>query len=392
MGIEYGRQASAPPEGDTMLDENDVKLVKRSYLLPKIAWYSIASIPLTTVLVILLTMYDNITFGTVGSDIFQFIVFIALVVIETIVGIVCCVKTKSNANSAHWQELERSSVGRNTRTDMNDAVAGGVGMAIGGNLVKAIGDDGLDIFGSTLQAAGGAVAAYGFFESMNRLSKSAAAVGRAHGIRLPRLGAVRLAALGTPLIVLALASAPRLVNSANTAAAAQDQAAAAMAELTSALERAGADVSADDPIEQRENSGYIATGRLIDESGEPGACVTVKTDESGVVTSLMYDSPVDLRATPEENLARAEEGLAQLYGALHGADVRYADSGLSVSPLFPEEFRLAFLGGDYYTELSSDLDDTGTLHAWAFFSTAPRDEFNEYTDPSLGACLMASTI
>lgn len=49
-----------------MPSARDAKLVKRYYLLPKVAWYSLAALFLTGGLTILLVMIDNIGLGSKG--------------------------------------------------------------------------------------------------------------------------------------------------------------------------------------------------------------------------------------------------------------------------------------------------------------------------------------
>lgn len=72
------------------------------------------------------------------------------------------------------------------------------------------------------------------------------------------------------------------------------------------------------------------TGRITDENDDDIARITVETDEHGLVTGVIYS-----------------------------------------------------------TELDIDMEDTGTLRAWALFSTEPEDEFDEYTDTSISIYLQA---
>lgn len=136
------------------------------------------------------------------------------------------------------------------------------------------------------------------------------------------------------------------------------------------------------------------TGRITDENGDGIARITLETDEHGLVTGVIYSSEVDIERTTEENLARAEQAFARFHNALATAaptdeGVEYADMGLLAAPNLPEDFRQAFLANDYYTELDIDMEDTGTLRAWALFSTEPEDEFDEYTDTSISIYLQA---
>ena len=68
--------------------------------------------------------------------------------------------------------------------------------------------------------------------------------------------------------------------------------------------------------------------------------------------------------------------------------IELLDTGLVNAPVLPEEFRQAFLAGDYYTAIDTDLDDTGTLRAWTLFDTEPEEEFDEYTSPQISVYLI----
>lgn len=377
-----------------MLDARDEKLVRKHYLLPKVAWYALAALFPTGGFTILLVMIDNIALGSSGFGDLQLAVMVALLVTEGALCIACGLAAKAGLRSEHWQELERAAMGLNAGASANGAIAGGIGVAAGGRLVGTLGGDDLDALGTGLEIAGGSMAAYGFFETMNRMSKSAAAVGHAFGVKLPGLTRTRLAAFVLPFLILVLAFIPRFMESASQTSAAQEAAAHTVAKVARALEPVSDRVSADDPSLQRRDSGYDVTGRITDENGDGIARITLETDEHGLVTGVIYSSEVDIERTTEENLARAEQAFARFHNALATAaptdeGVEYADMGLLAAPNLPEDFRQAFLANDYYTELDIDMEDTGTLRAWALFSTEPEDEFDEYTDTSISIYLQA---
>ena len=90
----------------------------------------------------------------------------------------------------------------------------------------------------------------------------------------------------------------------------------------------------------------------------------------------------------------AEECFARFYEAISSVDVEaegieLLDTGLVNAPVLPDQFRQAFLAGDYYTAIDTDLDDTGTLRAWALFDTEPKEEFDEHTNASISIYLLA---
>lgn len=377
-----------------MLSARDVKLVKRYYLLPKAAWYSLTALFLTGGLAILLVMIDNIGLGSKGFGNLQMAAMLVLMIAEGAACIACGVAARRGLGSAHWQELEREAIGGKADIGTNPAVAGGIGVAAAERLAGALDNDDLDALSTGLEIAGAAMSAYGFFDTMRRMSRAAAAVAHAHGMELPGLGRTRLIVLGLPLLILTLAFVPRFIDSATQSSAAQETSARTIRAFDAALKPACSYTIADDPLEQRKGSGYRVSGNITDENDDPVANVAIETDESGAVDSVVYSADVDIARTPEENLAFAEESFARFYEAISSVDVKaegieLLDTGLANAPVLPEEFRQAFLTGDYYTAIDIDLDDTGTLRAWALFDTEPREEFDEYTSPRISVYLVA---
>lgn len=377
-----------------MLSTSDAKLVKRYYLLPKAAWYSLAALFLTGGLTILLVMIDNIGLGSKGFGDLQMIAMVILMIAEGAACIACGIAARRGLGSVHWQELEREAIGDNADIETSTAVPGGIGVAAAGRLVDALDNDDLDALSTGLEIAGAAMATYGFFDTMRRMSNAAAAVARAHGMELPGLGRTRLLVLGMPLLLLTLAFVPRFIDSAAQSSASQEASARTIQAFNAALEPVCSYTLADDPLEHRQDSGYRVSGNITDENGDIVASVSVETDERGAVDSVVYNAGVDIARTPEENLAFAEESFARFYEAISSVDIKaegieLLDTGLANAPVLPDQFRQAFLTGDYYTAIDTDLDDTGTLRAWALFDTEPREEFDEYTSPRISVYLVA---
>lgn len=377
-----------------MLSARDAKLVKRYYLLPKAAWYSLVALFLTGALAILLVMIDNIGLGSKGFGDLQLIAMAALMIAEGATCIACGVAARRGLGSAHWQELEREAIGGNASIGTNPAVAGGIGVAAAGRLVDTLDNDDLVALSTGLEITGAAMATYGFFDTMRRMSRAAAAVARVHGMELPGLGRTRLLVIGLPLLLLTLSFAPRLIDSAAQSSASQEASARTIQAFNAALEPVCSYTLADDPLAHHKDSGYRVSGNITDEDGDIVASVSVETDERGAVDSVVYNADVDIARTPEENLAFTEECFARFYEAISSVNVEaegieLLDTGLVNAPVLPDQFRQAFLTGDYYTAIDTDLDDTGTLRAWALFDTEPKEEFDEYTNASISIYLLA---
>lgn len=377
-----------------MLNTSDAKLVKRYYLLPKAAWYSLVALFLTGGLAILLVMIDNIGLGSKGFGDLQLITMAALMIAEGAACVACGVVARHGLGSAHWQELERKAIGSNADIKTNPAVAGGIGVAAAGRLVDTLDNDDLDALSTGLEIAGAAMSAYGFFDTMRRMSKAAAAVAHAHGMELPGLGRARLLVIGLPLLLLTLSFVPRFIDSVAQSSEAQEASARAIRAFNTALEPVCSYTLADDPLERRQDGGYRVSGNITDENGDIVANISVETDEYGTIDSVVYNTDVDIARTPEENLAFAEESFACFYEVISSVDIEaegieLLDTGLVNAPVLPDQFRQAFLTGNYYTAIDTDLDDTGTLRAWALFDTEPKEEFDEYTSPRISVYLTA---
>ncbi len=172
-----------------MLSARDAKLVKRYYLLPKAAWYSLVALFLTGALAILLVMIDNIGLGSKGFGDLQLIAMAALMIAEGATCIACGVAARRGLGSAHWQELEREAIGGNASIGTNPAVAGGIGVAAAGRLVDTLDNDDLVALSTGLEITGAAMATYGFFDTMRRgrhRRGSSGAASRHPGQRRPR--------------------------------------------------------------------------------------------------------------------------------------------------------------------------------------------------------------
>lgn len=377
-----------------MLDPSDIKLVKSCYLLPKASLSALVALFPTGALTILLVMIDNIALGSSGIGDAQTFTLVALMVLEGALVIACGLRALFGIRSERWLRIERETMGSNTDTDVNPAVTGGIGVSAAGRLVRHFGGDDLDDVGRGLELVGGAVTAYGFFETMQRISEAARHVADARGIALPRPGKTIALVICTPLLVLTLSFIPRFIDSAQQMSEAQRTSAHVMEVYEAALAPASGYTMADDPLEFRQDSGYRVSGNITDADEDLVASASVETDEFGLVSGVVYNADVDVALTAEENLTRARDWFDSFHAAIAGVDaetegIDLADPGLLQAPALPREFRDAFLAGDYYTELSVDISRTDSLRAWATFTTDPRDEFDEYSSPQISILILA---
>lgn len=339
-----------------MLSEDDAKLVKKNYLMPKIAWYSLLALFPTGAICILLVMIDNIALGSSGMGTAQITAVIAVMVAEGAITIGCALGAKSALNSERWRALERASL-PGTAQDPPSA---------------------RDVY-----------AGMGLFGVMNHLGTSAAMVAQANNLALPRPGRTLAIALLVPALLMVLAFIPRFADSAAQSSSTQKSAAQTLSALQTALEPGVSYVMADDPLERRQDN-YRASGNVTGQDGDIVARVAITTDQAGAISGVVYSAKVDIEKTPQENLAFADEHFKRFHQLIHDIEAPQTAAGLLNSPQLPAEYCEAFLAGDYYTPLDVDLDNTGDLRAWAAFTTDPREEFDEYSAPQISIFLQAT--
>ena len=192
-----------------MLSDNKAKLVKKCYLVPKIARYSLLSLFPTGAAAILLVMIDNIALGSNGLGNLQLIAISSIMIAEGILTIACGLSAKATLRSERWRAIERETHGGPVCPDSAS---------------------GLNVFAL-----------------MDLLGSSAAAIAHKQGIALPRQGRTAAAVFLAPILLLVLAFTPRFIGSAAQASSAQNSAAQTLSAFQDALEPGVSYVMADDP-------------------------------------------------------------------------------------------------------------------------------------------------
>lgn len=239
-----------------MLGENKAKLVKKCYLVPKIARYSLLSLFPTGAAAILLVMIDNIALGSNGLGDLQLIAIPSVMIAEGILTIACGLSAKATLRSERWRAIERETHGGPTGPDSAS---------------------GLNVFAL-----------------MDLLGSSAAIIAREQGIALPRQGRAAAAVFLAPILLLVLAFTPRFIDSAAQASSAQNNAAQTLSAFQDALESGVSYVMADDPLERRQDSGYQVSGNVTDQDGDIVARISIETDSQGAVDGVVYTASVDI--------------------------------------------------------------------------------------------------
>lgn len=160
-------------------------------------------------------------------------------------------------------------------------------------------------------------------------------------------------ALVVPLIVLGVAFGVRCLDAVQIKEAAYTAAGSAVDALVDTFSESCASVISHDPYEEYRESGYSISCYIEDLGND---YISVKIDNSGLITEVYYRIAVDVDATKEENLIRAEELLSQMYPLVISSGVEAQSDELLAEPMLTDTFKESFLEGSYYDHIYESTD------------------------------------
>lgn len=371
-----------------MLTEAQRKLVRKFYLLPQLARRALTTIFILSAEMLLLSMLDDLVFQTPGAFLPGWIAYIALVIVLTVFCCYAYLSPRLGMGKPRWEaiECERRAARAQAREQAKAAEPTDAARmaAAAAAEVAALG-----------QAAGdpadAASAAYGisgtarYLEATNSLARDAERAARDLGIGLPdakRAGRIMMLAT---LLALALVYGAHFIARTASMRADSQVAAETISAITDAFERRGYYVIGDDPAEAYDRDGYSVNAHLSD-TADDTTFVSLDVDNDGVVTEVSYKLQVDPARSLEENLARAEERLAELHAVVEGLDVPVAAPGLLSYGALPDAFSKAFRAGTLYDDIYLSPDDLGSSEGaaiWCSFDTLPKEDWFDGMEPDI---------
>ena len=150
--------------------------------------------------------------------------------------------------------------------------------------------------------------------------------------------------------------------------------------VKTALETVCEQVSADDPTEEYRDR-YKVIGYLK-ESGRDVITSRVNiTIENGKVSEIFYRGDVDEKVGLSENLDRVESEFSTLRTALLSSP-SVGSGELVEAGEIPAEFCEKFPNGSIYEKMAA-RETKGKVDIYCSFDTDTKDDFDEYTDPSI---------
>ena len=365
------------------LSEKEKKQILRYCVYPKIALSALILSFVLCALIVPLEMIDDLVFHNDGFEPVGLNVGIALITLCVVVFCFCALRPKFGMRGKQWIDLQNRLSVRQTQSDRSAQVAGVLATQAAGRLLQNSDNKAAQALGGAAQVAGAIGAVGTAADMLSESADNAEAMAKAYGVPIPNIKKKLVAFAIVPVLVLIAVYVPQYVQgnqeTQEKIALAAEQIDMAESALAPVCER----VSADDPYERYKDYGYHVIGYLREgDFSWDGAYVYLTFDEYGTITEIHYCEGVDVAASLEENLNRAEQDFQVLNAPLNGLGVSVANSELLALCAIPADFKEAFLQGSFYEDVRV-YDNDAPVRVACSFDTESEEEFDEYSRPQI---------
>ena len=369
------------------LSEKEKKQILRYCVYPKIALLALVMSFVLCALIVPLEIVDDLVFHNDGFEPVGLNVGIALIALCVVVFCFCALRPKFGMRGKQWIDLQNRLSVRQTQSDRSAQVAGVLATQAAGRLLQNSDNKAAQALGGAAQVAGAIGAVGTAADMLSESANNAEAMAKAYGIPIPNIKKKLVACAIVPVLVLIAVYVPQYAQGNQET---QEKIALAAEHIdiaANALAPVCQRVSADDPYERYKDYGYHVRGYLREgDFSWDGAYVYLTFDEYGTMTEIYYCEGVDVTASLEENLNRAEQDFQALNAPLNGLGVSVADPELLAMCAIPTEFEEAFLQGSFYEDIRV-YDNDAPVRVACSFDTESEEEFDEYSRPQIALSL-----
>ena len=374
------------------LSEKEKKQILRYCVYPKIALLALVMSFVLCALIVPLEMIDDLVFHNDGFEPVGLNVGIALIALCVVVFCFCALRPKFGMRGKQWIDLQNRLSVRQTQSDRSAQAAGVLATQAAGRLLQNSDNKAAQALGGAAQVAGAIGAVGTAADMLSESANNAEAMAKAYGVPIPNIKKKLVACAIVPVLVLIAVYVPQYAQgnqeTQEKIALAAEQIDIAANALAPVCQR----VSADDPYEKYKDYGYHVRGYLREgDFSWDGAYVYLTFDECGTMTEVDYCEGVDVTASLEENLNRAEQDFQALNAPLNGLGVSVADPELLAMCAIPAEFGEAFLQGSFYEDIRV-YDNDAPVRVACSFDTESEEEFDEYSRPQIALSLRKANV
>lgn len=335
-----------------VLDDKDIRLIKRCCVLPRLGLAALVMSSVSMVLLIPLEMVADLVFHRQSFSAVPLTVVLALVIANMAAFIYCVLYPTFVQRGKHWKQLVVRLRVEQDDEDRSAQAAAGV---------------------ETVTTAAGIL-----FQTR----RNAEEVAEAYGIAVPKVKKHLIAYVLACVAIVVAPYIPVYLQANDELAQTVAVSSTRVAAVSDALRPTCEYVSADDPAERYQEYGYNVRGYLHG-SDERDCYIYVCLDVSGQVESVHYTEELDVNKTMEENVSQVEEDFAAMGAGLAGLDVPVKTDGLLSTRSLTDGFKEQLLAGNVYTAIDYTYETVGDVRLQSVFETKAASEFDEHTRPTV---------
>ena len=362
------------------LNRDDEKLIRKCCNYPKISTVALLMSFVLCGMIVLLEMIDDLVFHNDGFQPTGLYTIIAMIAIYMVIFCYCTLKVKFTMHGKRWTTLRDALQVKQESRDRSGQIAASVGTMAAGRLASENDNSVVSGVGTAMEVAGAVGTAATAVDMLGEAGSNAEAMAAAYRVTVPNIGGKLIAFALIPLFVAIGIYIPQYAAGNR---AMQEQAAAsakAVDGVKTALETVCEQVSADDPAEEYRDR-YKIIGYLK-ESGRDVITSRVNvTIEDGKVSEIFYRGDVDEKVGLSGNLERVKSEFSTLRAALLSSP-SVGSMELVEAGEIPAEFCEKFPNGSIYEKLTA-REMKGKVDVYCSFDTDTKEDFDEYTDPSI---------
>ena len=321
-----------------MFNEEEKRLIKKYCLLPKLSIAFLIMALLIGFVWILFVMINDMVFNGTFYMLGLY-TFLGIAIIYTIAFIICKMIPQMGMRKEKWQEIVKKA-----------------------NVFMSNNDYSSDI------------------------SENAKLVAAICGIEIPKAKKYILSIILLPILLLTIVFIPQYMSSKQNADANIVLASKSVYALQTSLQQECDHVSIDDPKEDYNDSGYQVTGYLYDYNEPYNSYIVVTVGNDGLINDVRYSIDVNLDASKEENLIKAESDLTKLNGMMNNSGVKAQSYDLLQEYTLPKDFQSQFNTISYYEDLNFQKNE----HVSIDYMTDSKEDYDEYSDSYIYISIVAN--
>lgn len=358
-----------------MFTEQEKRLIKKYCLLPKASITFLIMALLMGFVWILLVMINDMVFN---GDFYMLglCTYLGVTVVYTVAFIVCFFIPRIGMRKEKWQQIVKKANVAMSNKDYSSKISAALGARAAGALLNMSDDTDVNKAGDAFNALAAVGTVATVTQMTSEISKNAKLVASVCGVEIPKAKKYIISIILLPVLLLTVVYIPQFMTSKQNADAEIALASKSVYALQTALNQDCDHVSIDDPKEDYSSNGYQVTGYLYDYEEPHNAYISVTVGNDGLINDVRYSVDIDLQASKEENLKKAELDLLKLNVMMNDSGVKALSYDLLEEYTLPEEFQSQFKTISYYEDLDFQKDENVSID----YMTDSKEEYDEYSE------------